>query len=64
MSVPGWEEMNLWLSPRGIAAVRDRCVGDVDQHVELYRALQSRGYLSRPKLWVPNGSGRIAKYTP
>jgi hypothetical protein len=41
MSVPEWESFNLWLSEAGTAAVLERVIGDVDQHVELYSKLQS-----------------------
>jgi hypothetical protein len=64
MSVPGWEEFNLWLSDEGTAAVRERVRGDVEQHVELYRRLQSLGYLASAKLWTPTSSGRGSRYTP
>ncbi len=64
MNVPGWEEFNLWLSAAGTAAVREREIGDVDQHVELYRKLNALGYLAPAKLWKPGASGRESKYTP
>jgi hypothetical protein len=64
MNTPGWESWNMWLSEKGRDAVLERVIGDVDQHVELYRRLQGLGYLAPAKVWKPGGGGRAEKYAP
>jgi hypothetical protein len=52
MIAPGWESFKLWLSYERTRSVVERVTGDVTQHRELYRRLQSIGYLGRPKPWT------------
>jgi hypothetical protein len=45
-----WRAANR-LTGEGLALVRERVVGDVQQHIELRRTLLEKGYLSHPKIW-------------
>lgn len=62
MSVPDWREANR-LSRDGIAKTKIRVVGDVLQNIEMYKELKRRGFLTKPKLWTPGGSG-FKRYRP
>jgi hypothetical protein len=57
-----WRAANR-LTPEGLAEVRRRVVGDVQQHLELRREAVGLGYLSPPKLWR-SGSSRLEEYHP
>lgn len=57
-----WRAANR-LTPEGLAHVRERVVGDVQQHIQLRAELLRLGYLSAPKLWR-SGSSRIEQYQP
>lgn len=62
MSVPDWRDANR-LSREGIAKSKVRASADVMQNIELYRELKRRGWLAKPKLWTPGGSG-ARRYQP
>lgn len=55
-----WEEA-ADLTVEGLARVRERCEGDVVQHVEMREAMMKNGTLGHPKVWRPNSSG-LTKY--
>jgi hypothetical protein len=61
MSVPQWELANS-LTPKGIDLAVDRCVGDVDQHIELRAKLLELDALGPMKEWDPNSAG-TSKYS-
>lgn len=62
MSVPDWREANR-LTRTGIAKTKIRVAGDVLQNIEMYNELKRRGFLAKPKLWTPGGSG-FKRYRP
>lgn len=62
MNQARWRSANR-LEPEGREAARERVIGDVRQHIELRRELQSLGYLSPPKLWK-SGSAKPENYEP
>ena len=62
MNQSRWRAANR-LTPEGLAYVRERVVGDVQQHIELRQRLLDLGYLAGPKLWK-SGSARLESYTP
>ena len=62
MNQPKWRAGNR-LTPEGIAFTRDRAIGDVKQHVEMYDALQAEGRLGEGKVWSP-AAGNGKRYTP
>lgn len=57
-----WRAANR-LTPEGLALVRERCVGDVKQHIEMRARLLELGYLGPPRLWK-SGAGQVEQYTP
>lgn len=57
-----WRAANR-LTPKGLAEVRKRVVGDVRQHIQLRRELMALGYLGAPKRWR-SGAAKIEPYTP
>lgn len=57
-----WRAANR-LKPEGLAAVRERVVGDVRQHIEMRRRLLELGYLAAPVKWS-GGTSPIESYTP
>lgn len=57
-----WRAANR-LTRHGLALVRARVVGDVQQHMEMLRELTAKGYLAPPKMWR-SGSSRVEPYTP
>lgn len=61
MHQSAWREANR-LTPAGLEATRQRVVGDVRQHLELYAKLLELHYLRPPVLWK-SGSGRLPDYT-
>ena len=58
----------VWLRiiriPEGLALVKERCVGDVRQHIEMRQRLLELGYLGPPKMWKSHSAEPIAAYTP
>jgi hypothetical protein len=57
-----WRDANR-LTPEGLLAVRDRVIGDVQQHIEMRARLLALGYLGPPRQWR-SGSARAEEYTP
>lgn len=57
-----WRAANR-LTPEGLDAVRERVVGDVQQHIEMRKRLLALGYLGPPVLWK-SGSATLEPYTP
>lgn len=57
-----WRAANR-LTKAGLAAVRERVVGDVQQHIEMRARLLRLGYLSAPKVWK-GGTALAESYTP
>ena len=51
------------LTPEGLAEVRRRVVGDVQQHIEMRAELLRLGYLAPPKVWK-SGSAVAEAYAP
>lgn len=63
MNVPLWEDA-ADLTKAGLARVRERAIGDVEQHVELRAKMLDCGTLGGPKMWLPKGSGHASRYAP
>lgn len=61
MTQEDWRKANR-LTPEGLEKTRKRAVGDVIQHIEMRQQMLERGWLGKPRLWTPNGSG-TSKYT-
>jgi hypothetical protein len=57
-----WRAANR-LTAEGLASVRERCVGDVQQHIEMRKRLMDLGYLGGPVLWK-SGVPSEPVYTP
>lgn len=57
-----WREANR-LTPEGRALARERVVGDVRQHMEIWRELTALNYLAPAKVWK-SGSARTEVYEP
>jgi hypothetical protein len=57
-----WRSANR-LTPEGLALVRERVVGDVQQHISLRRELLSLGYLKPARVWS-SGNATMEPYTP
>ena len=62
MSMQDWREANR-LTKKGLALVQERCIADVKQNIEMYRALLERDLLGPPKLWIP-GTSVTGDYAP
>jgi len=62
MNQSKWRAANR-LTPEGLQQVRERVVGDVQQHMAMRKELDALGYLSAPKLWR-GGSAKAQEYTP
>lgn len=62
MNQTTWRSANR-LTSEGLALVRERCVGDVRQHIEMRAKLLALGYLTGPKLWK-SGSAKTEPYSP
>jgi len=58
-----WRSANR-LTPEGLAEVRKRVVGDVQQHIEMRQRLLDLGYLGGPKVWRSQSTVPAAPYTP
>ncbi len=52
MSTMDWDDANR-LTKSGIAGARRRVVGDVKQHMAMFKVLQERRLLTPPKQWTP-----------
>ena len=64
MNQTRWRAANR-LTPEGLAIVRQRVVGDVQQHIEMRTRLLELGYLGNAVLWKPGGTAKqSAAYTP
>lgn len=61
MNQSQWRAANR-LTKEGLAEVRRRVVGDVQQHIELRQKLLDHGYLNRPCIWLSNSETPV--YTP
>jgi hypothetical protein len=57
-----WRDANR-LTPAGMAATRERVIGDVRQHIEMRRRLLDLGYLAAPVVWR-GGTAQAETYTP
>lgn len=57
-----WRDANR-LTPDGLAAARERVIGDVQQHIEMRRRLLELGYLGPPVLWKSKSAPPV-DYTP
>jgi hypothetical protein len=57
MNQQQWRDGNRLLA-HGIREVRDRVMGDVLEHIELYNTLQGKGLLAPPRVWYTVGSGK------
>lgn len=62
MNQSKWRAANR-LTPEGLAEVRHRVTGDVQQHMDLRRELLARGYLAPPRVWS-GGTASVESYTP
>jgi hypothetical protein len=62
MNQAKWRAANR-LTPAGLAEVRQRVIGDVQQHIEMRARLLAMGYLGAPKKWT-SGAGKVEAYTP
>ncbi len=62
MNQARWRSANR-LAPEGRAAVRERCTGDVKQHIEMRRRLLELGYLAPPVKWR-GGTAPVETYVP
>jgi hypothetical protein len=58
-----WRDANR-LTIEGMQAVRERVVGDVQQHIEMRKKLMELGYLGPPKLWKSGSTEPVEAYTP
>lgn len=58
-----WRAANR-LQPEGLDAVRERVIGDVQQHIEMRQRLLELGYLGPPRLWKSRSAEPLATYTP
>lgn len=52
MSTADWDEANR-LTEEGVALTRQRVIGDVHQHMAMFKKLQERKLLTPPKPWTP-----------
>ena len=62
MNQARWRSANR-LTAEGLAFVRERVVGDVQQHIEMLKELQSKGYLCAPRMWS-GGAASQEVYVP
>ena len=61
MNQAQWRAANR-LTAAGLAEVKRRVVGDVQQHIELRQRLLDHGYLTAPKIW--KSTSEIPEYVP
>lgn len=57
-----WRDANR-LTREGLELARERCTGDVRQHIEMRARLMALGYLGAAVMWEP-GVAPIEAYTP
>lgn len=57
MNTSLWAAGNMLL-PKGIAATKQRAIGDVEQHLELREKMLSLGLLAPPRTWTARSSGQ------
>lgn len=62
MNQATWRAANR-LTPEGLQMVRERVIGDVQQHIEMRAVLLERGLLGPPKMWKSHSSG-MGNYHP
>jgi hypothetical protein len=62
MNQSKWRAANR-LTPEGLAEVRQRVTGDVQQHMALRRELLDQNYLSAPTMWR-SGAAQLEAYVP
>lgn len=62
MNQAKWRSANR-LQPEGLSAVRERVIGDVQQHIELRQRLLELGYLGPAKLWESHSQEPLVSYT-
>lgn len=62
MNQSKWRAANR-LTPDGLALVRERVIGDVQQHMAMRKELDALGYLSPPRVWK-SGTAKAEAYTP
>lgn len=58
-----WRAANR-LTPEGLAFVRERVVGDVQQHIEMRHWLLDHGFLGPARMWDSNSAEPLASYAP
>lgn len=63
MNQARWRSANR-LTKEGLALVRERVVGDVQQHIELLNELTAKGYLCPPREWRSGSTSDIPQYVP
>ncbi len=63
MNQAKWRAANR-LQAEGLEMVRERCIGDVQQHIEMRQRLLELGYLDRPKMWMSRSAEPLAPYAP
>jgi hypothetical protein len=56
MNTAAWARANMLL-PDGIKQAKERCIGDVNEHIEMYELMRKRRLLGPPLLWTPTSSG-------
>ena len=56
MTMADWRDANR-LTPTGIDKTIGRVLGDVDQHMQMRRAMLDAGILGPPKMWYPDTTG-------
>ncbi len=62
MTQQDWREANR-LTKVGLKLVKERCIADVQQNIEMHGVLLERGLLNPPRLWLPSTS-IAGDYTP
>lgn len=63
MTQADWRSANR-LEPAGLAKVRERVVGDINQHIEMLAELRRRGLVGPGRLWTPSPNGGGGRYIP
>lgn len=58
-----WRAANR-LTAEGLALVRERVIGDVQQHMEMLKELDAKGYLGAPRWWRGGAVTVNEGYTP
>ena len=61
MNTTLWAEANMLLQV-GIEASKHRCIGDVDQHIELRAKMLSLDLLRAPAVWSGKSTGASPRY--